>query len=161
MSATVREQIIAAIIAGLEGIESIGAVIDAGRRGIEAGQELEAAIGAGKYAAELSVLDDERDDAASSHDLEAMRFVVVVILHMPTVIGGDLEPYQAAARGHELVRQLYSSAAGAERWGDLAQDTTNMGGGGVGIHEDLGTVCTVSAFEVLYRYRRTDAGVAQ
>lgn len=158
---TIREQIIDAIVAGITGLDGFGAVIDAGRRDSAAGQALGDALNGGTYAAELSVLDDEQDEAGTSHQLEAMRFQVIVVVHMPTELPGDIQPYQAASRVHEQIRKLYTSTSSAGTWGGLAIDTTNLGGGGVGIHEIEGTVCTASVFEVKYRTLRTDGEVSQ
>lgn len=155
---TVRERIIDAIVTAIGGIGGIGAVIDAGRRDDGAGQEIVTALANETYAVELALLDDDRDEPGSSYQIEAVRMQVVAIVHMPTVLPDGLQPYQAAARIHELIRKLYAVDGS---WGGLAVSTTNLGGGGVGIHEDMGTVCTASVFEIMYRYLLADGEVAQ
>lgn len=162
MAATVRERILAAVMAAVEGIDGVGLVVDAGRRD-QVAVAMGEVLAGGEYAIEMAALDDELLIEASTTLHDAFAFEVLLVVHLPDGLADEgsepLQPYQVAARVHAAVVRLYAGlddAAGT--WGGEALHTANLGGGGVGISE-LGTVCTASVFRVSYRHLRTNPEV--
>lgn len=161
--ATVRSRILDEILVRLAAITDVAAVLDAARN--LPGDEAEGAIGeavtGGKYAIEMVAMDDEPNDEQASQDIEAWRFMVAAIVHLPDTLpdngsGSPRQPYEVAAAIHAEIYKTYTGTENAHSWGGLAIDTRCRGGGGVALGA-RGTRETVSLLEVLYRHRRGDA----
>lgn len=159
--ATVRALILQAITEGIAALAGVGAVLDAAEvlPGEDPGDAIARAVGAdGKHAVELVFMDDEADEQHAAQDVEAWRFRVVAVVHLPDVLAPGVTPAAAAAAVHALIYAL-CTGGGGNTWGGRALDTRCRGGGGVAIGL-RGTRETVSVFDVHYRHRYGNPEVA-
>lgn len=166
---TVRQQILDAIVAAVEGINSpypVGAVIDAA----DPNPDMAGVFTNGQIAVEMTAQSDrtiESEGEKSGWGVEVFRFDVILVALVPerVVRDADVPRRQVATDIHFGFYRLYTNASDPEAagtWGNLAIQTKCLGGGGYGMFEDGSDLMVVEhAFEVTYRYKWGDPEVAR
>lgn len=166
MAATVRERMIAAIIAALEGLPSVG-VGGVIFPDVEADDfPIASRSAAKKYTIEMRVHNDvpDQDPKVAAGQIERWETPIELTIHLPSprpnadAGGGVQAVYVTASRIAARIYELYAGAAASPgRWpdadGDTAMATYSLGGGGVYFDRHYRTNVTEHAFSVQWRHR--------
>lgn len=151
----VRTRIKHAIMAALEDIEMVGHVAAPSRRDEIAVEDIVDTLATGKAYIEVAIGGDEADQNRTQ--IIRKTFPVVLLCHLPDNLphGNSHDEYadELYAEVVSLLENDLDPTVGT--WGGLAEQSIDMGGGGIGNDPDgMGTLVTVIYFEVVYRHTR-------
>lgn len=153
----VRTRIKQAILAALEDIELVGHVAAPAKRDEIAIEDITDTLSTGKAYIEVGIGGDDVDQNRTQ--VVRKTFPVVLLCHLPDNLpeGKSHDEYADDLYGAvvALLEDELDPTVGT--WGGLAEQTIDLGGGGIGNDPDgMGTLVTVIHFEVVYRHTRGD-----
>lgn len=159
---SVRSDIIAVLKARLAAISvsgvAVGFILEQGSRDNDAGRSQ--AIASDTVAIDLLIGDDTPDGEAETSVIEAMRFPVCVLTHIPWSKVDEDDPSVTAQAWHEKVYSCYSKDTDPawEQFGGLALETVH-GGGGAAYIDELDQFTVRNIFTVRYRFKRGNLSI--
>ncbi|UYV13749.1 MAG: hypothetical protein NCW75_05555 [Phycisphaera sp.] len=153
----VRTQIVQAIAAALEDVSIIGHVAEPSKRDPIEEENIIKVISEGQAYVELGVGGDE--PGQEHQDIVKKTFPITAICHLPDNPPDGVSHLEFAGQVYGAIVALLvdPNDQSVGRWGDLAEQSIDQGGGGVGLDPGgMDTLVTVVHFDVIYRHTLGD-----
>jgi len=159
VSASIRLQIIDAVVEAVRELEWVGAVLEHVSSTVE---QISGVVHGGKAYVELSIGDDAPDVEENASGPVEKQFDLGLIVQLPKPLPeGETARSLADSYVQDIITLFTDPADITKRtWGGLALHTTDRGGGGVFIDEQTGNTLTGYRMRIRYRHRYGEPGTA-
>ena len=151
----IRTRIIQALAAAIEDLELVGGVAEPSLRDETAEAAIVETIKAPAAYVEIGIGSDEPGQQHSQ--LIRKTFPVTLICHLPDDPPNEQSVLEFAGVVYGAIVALAEDESDPTvgRWGELAEQTIDQGGGGIGLDPGgLGTLVTVVHLDIVYRHTR-------
>ncbi|MEO1277954.1 MAG: hypothetical protein AAFV77_03250 [Planctomycetota bacterium] len=153
----VRTRIVQALAAAIENIDIVGGVAEPSVRDEAADGAIIDTLKAQQAYVEMGIGADEPGQDHSQ--LLKKTFPVTLICHLPDTPPSDQTHLEFAGAVYGAIVALIEdeSDPSVGTWGELAEQTIDQGGGGIGLDPGgLQTLVTVVQLDIVYRHTRGD-----